>query len=47
MGRGICFAGLICKEHEVELEIPEFNNAYMSKQNPTDTKTIYMSAKQD
>lgn len=38
---------LICRKLGVQLEIPKFNNVYMLKQTPTNTRRIYMLDKQD
>lgn len=48
MDRGIFFCLiLIYKKLRVELEMPKFNKTYMLKQNPIDTRRVYMLAKHD
>lgn len=38
---------LICREHGVDLKMPEFNDTYVLKQNPTNTIRLYKSTKHD
>lgn len=43
----LLYLTLICRELKVELEITQFNDAYMLKQNPTNPRKVYILAKQD
>lgn len=42
----LCFT-LIYRKLKVDLQMLKFNDAYILKQNPTDTKRVYLLAKKD